>query len=227
VVSDTGKGISPEELPRIFDRFYQVDRSLTRRHGGLGLGLAIVGHLVEMHGGGVRAESAGLGHGARFTVRLPGAGDPEWRRGAGEIARASAGEERPLRDVRVLFVDDSDDARALVGAVLTSAGADVSLADSAAEALAVVDVKPVDVVLSDIGMPDADGFDFLMQLRERERERRRTPVPVIAVTAYADADTCTRTLAAGFQRHLAKPIDPIELVRAVCDAAAGIITPPT
>jgi signal transduction histidine kinase/ActR/RegA family two-component response regulator len=212
-VSDTGDGITAEELPHIFDRFHQVDRSSTRRHGGLGLGLAIVRHLVEMHGGSVQAESAGRGLGATFTVRLPGAAA-----GGRLAAFAPAGDiggQRPLAGVRALFVDDNPDTRALVRAVLEAAGAEVSLAASAVDALSALERDPFDVVVTDIGMPGVDGYEFVARLRERERAVGRMPVSAIALTAYAGAAHRRRALAAGFQAHLAKPIDPGDLVRAV------------
>jgi signal transduction histidine kinase/ActR/RegA family two-component response regulator len=217
VVSDTGEGISADELPRIFEQFHQVDRSNRRRHGGLGLGLAIVRHLVETHGGTVRAESAGRGLGARFTVRLP------CTRGAERLpGLAPAGEvgERLLTGLRALFVDDNPEARALVAAVLEAAGALVSVVASAAEALRALETRPFDLVLTDIGMPEIDGYDFVMRLRERERAVGRVPVCAVALTAYAGAEDRRRALAGGFQGYLAKPIAPDELVRALRGAYA-------
>jgi signal transduction histidine kinase/CheY-like chemotaxis protein len=211
-VSDTGEGISADQLPHIFDRFHQVDRSHTRRHGGLGLGLAIVRHLVEAHGGTVCAQSAGRGRGACFTVRLPAAHSTE--RGAAIDRAAPAASEHLLVGLRVVFVDDNPEARALVSTVLQSAGADVSVAASAGEALEHLDM-PVDVVLTDIGMPELDGYDFVMRLREIERAVKRAPVCAIALTAHAGAEDRRRALTGGFQGYLAKPIDPDELVRAV------------
>jgi signal transduction histidine kinase/CheY-like chemotaxis protein len=223
VVRDTGEGISADELPNIFDRFHQVDRSSTRRHGGLGLGLAIVRHLVQAHGGSVTATSEGKGLGACFTVRLPNAhamgaapvtGHPEHALG-----------DPVLKGLRVLFVDDNDDAREVVTAVLESVGARIIAVDSALEALRVLDREPFDVVLTDIGMPGVDGYDFMMRLRERERTQRRTPVCSIALTAYAGREDRRRALACGFHGHLAKPIDPDDLVRAVLTAFAHRPTP--
>jgi len=217
VVSDTGVGLGADELPHIFDRFHQVDRSNTRRHGGLGLGLAIVRHLVLMHGGQVRAESAGRHLGARFTMRLPCAVAVDRIPVAG-AAVVTAGGERPLGGVNVLFVDDNIEARSLVGAILEAAGATVVLAGSAAEALAALAVAPVDVVLSDVGMPDVDGYDFMAAVRARERLEGRDPVPAIAVTAYATSEDRRRAVTRGFQAHVAKPIDPADLVRVVVAA---------
>ncbi len=219
VVSDTGEGISADELPRIFEQFHQVDRSNRRRHGGLGLGLAIVRHLVETHGGTVRAESAGRGLGARFTVRLPRTQGAERLPGlapAGEVG------EGLLTGVWALFVDDNPEARALVAAVLEAAGARVSVVASAAEALRALETHPFDLVLTDIGMPEIDGYDFVMRLRERERARGRVPVCAVALTAYAGAEDRRRALAGGFQGYLAKPIAPDELVRALRGAYAEV-----
>jgi signal transduction histidine kinase/CheY-like chemotaxis protein/PAS domain-containing protein len=223
VIRDTGIGMSADELPQIFDRFHQVDRSNTRRHGGLGLGLAIVHHLVQLHGGSVSAESAGRDRGACFTVRLPCAIDLSRVR-AFDHATAGIGLERPLAGIRVLFVDDNAEARSLIGAVLEAAGASVSIAASAAEALSALAVKPVDVILSDIGMPDVDGYDFMTQVRSREREAQRPAVPAIAMTAYASAEDRRRALACGFHDHVAKPIDPADLINLVCAATTDART---
>jgi signal transduction histidine kinase/CheY-like chemotaxis protein len=220
VVRDTGEGISPDELPHIFDRFHQVDRSNTRRHGGLGLGLAIVRHLVQAHSGSVHTASAGRGLGACFTVRLPSARDADRRPALGPAGPAAGGQV--LTGTRALFVDDNPEARALVTAVLEAAGATVSVASSAAEALSALDAQPFDVVLTDIGMPDVDGYDFVMRLRERERADSRAPICAIALTAYAGAEDRRRALACGFHGHLAKPIDPGDLVGAVRNALADM-----
>jgi signal transduction histidine kinase/ActR/RegA family two-component response regulator len=212
VVSDTGEGIAADELAHVFDRFHQVDRSHTRRHGGLGLGLAIVRHLVEAHSGTVRAESAGRGRGASFTVRLPDVRDTGAVTAVAPAIPATA--ERLLTDLAVLFGDDNAEARALVSTVLEGAGAAVSVAASAADALAILQDQHVDVVLTDIGMPGLDGYDFVMRLREIERAAGRSPVCAIALTAHAGAEDRRRALTGGFQGYLAKPIDPDELVRA-------------
>jgi signal transduction histidine kinase/ActR/RegA family two-component response regulator len=213
-VSDTGEGIDPVDLPLIFERFHQSDLSRTRRHGGLGLGLTIVRHVMELHGGSVHADSAGRGHGAVFTLRLPCA---QTARAEGRAPRRAStvgpeAESQPLRDLRVLFVDDNEDARTFVRAALETAGARVQVAESAQHGLELFDSATFDIVLSDIGMPDIDGYDFMGRLRSRGRGAR---VPAIALTAYAGSDDAHRVLAAGFQRHVAKPIDPEELVAAV------------
>jgi len=223
VVRDTGEGISADELPNIFDRFHQVDRSSTRRHGGLGLGLAIVRHLVQAHGGSVTATSEGKGLGACFAVRLPNAHAIRAAPVTGHAEHVLG--DPVLKGLRVLFVDDNDDAREVVTAVLESAGARIFAVDSALEALRVLDGEPFDVVLTDIGMPGVDGYDFMMRLRERERTQRRAPVCSIALTAYAGGEDRRRALACGFHGHLAKPIDPDDLVRAVLTAFAHRPTP--
>ena len=210
VVRDTGEGISADQLPHVFDRFHQVDRSHTRRHGGLGLGLAIVRHLVEAHGGTVRADSAGRGRGATFTVRLPAAAEQ-----AATTSPVAVATDPLLRGLRVIFVDDNLEARTLVSTILAGAGADVSVAATAAEALTAIRQRRADVVLTDIGMPDLDGYDFVMRLREIERTAGRVPVCAIALTAHAGAEDRRRALTGGFQGYLAKPIDPDELVRAI------------
>jgi signal transduction histidine kinase/ActR/RegA family two-component response regulator len=212
-VADTGDGIAPEDLPRIFERFHQVDASRTRRHGGLGLGLAIARHLVELHGGSVQAASAGRGRGSTFTVQLPRA--PALPALVTEVRRSPTDIEANatlLPGVRVLFVDDNEDARRLVRTALQAAGAHVQTAASARDALELFDTAPFDVVVSDIGMPDVDGYDFVRELRGRQRA---AGVPAIALTAYAGIDDARRAVAAGFQRHLAKPIDPADLVAIV------------
>jgi signal transduction histidine kinase/CheY-like chemotaxis protein len=221
IVADTGEGIDPAELPLIFERFHQADPSKTRRHGGLGLGLTIVRHFVELHGGTVHAISAGRGHGSTFIIRLPRAGAAL----AAVVATkrpptAGAGAE-PLRGIHALFIDDNEDARALVRTALEAAGAHVELARSAEEGLRLFESGRFDVVLSDIGMPDMDGYDFVQRLRARPPG---ATVPMIALTAYAGAEDQRRALAAGFQRHVAKPIDPAELVaivRSVIEAHAA------
>ena len=217
VVADTGEGIDPADLPRIFERFHQVDASRTRRHGGLGLGLTIVRHFVELHGGTVHAVSPGRGRGSTFIIRLPRAG-PGVAAVTGPKRPAMAMVAEPLRGIRALFVDDNEDARTLIRAVLETAGAEVALAASAEEGLAAFDTGSFDVVLTDIGMPAMDGYDFVRRLRAGARG---SAVPAIALTAYAGADDEHRALAAGFQRHVAKPIDPLDLVAVVRSVIEG------
>ena len=217
-VADTGQGIHPDFLPHVFERFRQADSSASRSHGGLGLGLAIVKQLVELHGGSVHAASAGEGHGATFTVRLP-LGAPRRPKldsapsgpevvGSGEVS----GPPR-LDGVRVLVVDDEADARMLVRYLLEECGAQVLLASSTDEALALARKSPPHVVLSDIGMPQRDGYELVSTLR---REGFR--VPAAAVSAFVREEDRARAISAGYQMHLAKPVQPEEFVLRVKDA---------
>jgi PAS domain S-box-containing protein len=230
-VSDTGEGIGPEFLPHVFERFRQGDGSTTRRHGGLGLGLSIVRYLVEAHGGAVHAHSAGLGHGATFTVDLPLA-DPQAQtrfgeaRGAESIARRAAtdgggeGDVPPaLVGVRVLVVDDDGDALALLALLLENNGAEVLAVGTASAALEALGRFRPDVIVSDIGMPGGDGFELLKRVRALDRSRGGA-VPALALTAYASEVDRERALAAGFHQHLAKPADPQELIASIA-ALAG------
>jgi signal transduction histidine kinase len=215
-VTDTGKGIDPVFLPHVFAPFRQADASTTRDQGGLGLGLAIVRQLTELHGGSVRAESAGVGRGARFIVALPAqdsAQAPASDSGRRRAAAAAAGPP-DLAGVRVMVVDDDRDARELVTVTLGYYGADVTAAESAAEAIALLPQVRPDVLLSDIGMSGEDGYSFLRRVRALPPDRGGA-VPAVAITAYAAAGDSARALAAGFQLHIAKPFDPIELARTV------------
>ncbi len=217
-VVDTGIGIKPEFLPHVFDRFRQADGSTTRRHGGLGLGLAIVKHLVEMHGGSIRARSSGEDQGSSFTVALPISAvldQPTARKPNRSQARAGSPDRdaRPaLEGLRVLVVDDEADARHLIRRVLAECEAEVMLAGSAAEALIQVDRFRPDVLLSDVGMPDEDGYDLIRKIRARFSANE---IPAAALTAFARTEDRRRALRAGFQIHLAKPVDPDELIAVV------------
>jgi signal transduction histidine kinase/CheY-like chemotaxis protein len=216
MVTDTGIGIEASVLPHIFDRFRQADTTSRRGHGGLGLGLAIVRHLVELHGGTVRAESGGRDAGTTFIVRLPSVSVPV---PAVRPDRSPAGEDAVRLDgVRVLVVDDHGDGRELVSMVLRRCGAHTRTAASAAEALEHLARAPVDVLVTDLGMPGADGFDLLRRVRALEGG---AAVRAIALTAFAAADDRDRVLAAGFQLHVAKPIDPRGLAAAVQSVMAG------
>ena len=219
-VEDTGKGIAAELLPYVFDRFRQGDASTTKRHGGLGLGLAIVRHLVELHGGTVNASSAGEGRGAIFEVVLPipavapRAPAPRASPVGEEVLRPRAITVDSLAGVHVLVVDDEEDARELLAMVLQEAGAVVTVASSVAEALAVLATTAISVIVSDVGMPIEDGYTLLRRLRADARVAVRQ-VPALALTAYARPEDRQRATGAGFQEHAAKPIDPDVLVSTV------------
>ena len=219
-VADTGIGIEPGLLERVFERFTQADSSTTRRYGGLGLGLAIVKHLVEQHGGTVRAQSAGRDKGATFTIHLPlavvqsGAVEPARRHPQAPPTVAADFKHVDLSGVTVLVVDDQPDARDLMARLLGDCGARVLTAGNAVEALALVEREKPDVLLSDIGMPDVDGYELLRRVRALG-EARGGRVPAIALTAFARSEDRTRALHHGFRVHLAKPVDPAELIATV------------
>jgi len=219
-VTDNGKGIDAEFLPHVFERFRQADSSVTRLHGGLGLGLAIVQQIVELHGGSVAVASAGAGQGATFIVRLPiprHASAPVHQSGGGSSQMVLAPGELPLSGVGVLVVDDENDARDWLVRVLADAGAQVRAARSAAEALDAFDRAPPDVLLSDIGMPEVDGYALIRRIRALpEGQGGRTPA--VALTAFARADDRQRALNAGYQLHIGKPVDQDELIAAVASA---------
>jgi signal transduction histidine kinase len=219
-VNDSGIGIRPDFLPYVFDRFRQAEGSITRTHGGLGLGLSIVRHLIELHGGTAEVESAGEGQGATFTVRLP--------------LRAELAEDDPLdrtavtpglfsapdllAGVRVVVVEDEADTRELLAVALQQCGAEVAAFGSVPEALAAFDRAVPDVLLSDIGVPGEDGYSLIRKVRAREPALGGN-VPAAALTAYARAEDRLRALEAGYQTHLAKPIDPAELIATVARLA--------
>jgi CheY-like chemotaxis protein len=220
-VSDTGEGMRAEALTDVFEPFHQADASTTRRHGGLGLGLAIVKQLASAHGGTVSASSDGPGKGSRFLLRLPA------RPAVPAISRGSAGSEsRPsqpgdpslprLDGLKLLVVDDEEDALALVTQVLESRGADVYSVASASEALErLASLKP-DVIVSDIGMPDEDGYSLIRKIRALPAENGgRTPA--VALTAYARAEDAQRAFAAGYQLHISKPVEPSQLANVVAN----------
>jgi PAS domain S-box-containing protein len=218
VVSDTGVGISKEFLPHVFDRFRQADSGSTRRTSGLGLGLSIVKHLVEMHGGSVQATSAGDDQGATFTVRLPmmiihPIESPNREHPLTE-RRDPLQKLGDLSGVRVVAVDDEADALRLLKDVLEAAGAEVATATSAATGIDTIATFEPDVLVADIGMPDVDGYELITQLRASGNERVRD-IPAAALTAFARSEDRTKVMQSGFEMHLAKPVDPGELVASV------------
>jgi PAS domain S-box-containing protein len=218
-VSDTGDGISPEFLPYVFDRFRQAEGSISRKQGGLGLGLAVARHLVELHGGTIRAASEGLGKGSVFTVDLPLAQerrDParaEERKREVERRRSRSGAVR-LDGLHVLLVEDDDDSRRLLGLMLKRNGARVTSTKSAAEALRVFEGEVPDVLISDIGMPDQDGYQLIRKLRTLPAERGGN-TPAIALTGYASRKDRERALSSGYQQHMAKPIEQADMINAI------------
>ncbi|HKG13019.1 MAG TPA: PAS domain S-box protein, partial [Pyrinomonadaceae bacterium] len=230
-VSDTGQGIAPDFLPYVFDRFRQADGSTTRLHGGLGLGLSIVRHMVEAHGGSAHAYSAGAGQGATFTVDLPPlVGDAGAESGvvkgsghAGDARGAGGGVEGvvvapPLVGLRVLLVDDDEDAMEMLAAFLGRSGAEIQSATSAAAALKELGVRAFDVIVSDIAMPVVDGYELMRRVRALG-EAHGGQTPAVALTAYAGDSDRAQALRAGYQRHLAKPVDPSDLLEVIADLA--------
>jgi signal transduction histidine kinase/ActR/RegA family two-component response regulator len=220
VVADSGHGISPEFLPHVFERFRQADASSSRRHGGLGVGLALVHDLIVLHGGSVLAQSEGEGKGATFTIDLPTVAAQEIDANIeGEGLQSQA--MTPLDRVRVLLIDDDKDARELSLAVLEQSGARVKAVSSSAEAIASLLGTPraliPHVIVSDLGMPAQDGYQLIRQIRAIDSELGR--IPAVAVTGYATADDVQRALTAGFQLHISKPMDPAAFVAAVADLA--------
>jgi PAS domain S-box-containing protein len=208
-VNDSGVGIEPEFLPYVFDRFRQADSSSKRKHGGLGLGLAIVKHLVEMHGGEVSADSAGVNQGSTFTIRLP----MHSRASFIEEEKSQLIEEKEtsLENVNLLVVDDDTDALEMLRTLLSSHGAQVQIASSAAEALKLLEENVPDVLVSDIGMPEMNGTEFIAKLRQSENKRLRD-IPAIALTAFASTEDRERILAAGFDQYQSKPVISADLL---------------
>ncbi|HSD11786.1 MAG TPA: ATP-binding protein [Candidatus Binatia bacterium] len=217
-VVDSGEGISAEVLPYVFDRFRQGDSSITKRHGGLGLGLAIARHIVELHGGEIRAESEGEGRGATFRMRLPldrGSGVSPEQSGAARAVQA----DPDLGGISVLVVDDDPDTCQALEIILRQAGAGVRTAGSVQEALRACSEAAIDVVVTDLAMPDLDGYALLDALRSADEAGKH--VPIIALTAAATPEDRQRVRAAGFALHLTKPVEPLEMLKAVAMTITG------
>jgi CheY-like chemotaxis protein/anti-sigma regulatory factor (Ser/Thr protein kinase) len=226
-VRDNGAGIKAEFITHVFERFRQADASMTRRHGGLGLGLAIVKSLIEQHGGTVRAESPGEGRGASFTIELPVATQQPAPARSARAAMILPSPSTPdmtvrnLNGVDALVVDDDRDNRELIKRILTDCGATVHIAASAREAFARIKQAVPNLLISDLGMPDVDGFELLDWVRHLPIEQGGQ-VPAIALTAFARSEDRLRALEAGFSAHISKPVEPSELI-----ATVASVTGPT
>ena len=219
-MTDTGIGITPQFLPHLFERFTQADTSINRSRGGLGMGLAIVKSHVELHGGVVSASSAGEGKGATFSVKLPISAVRQEQTVQTESQKRTlpAGlKDRPdLVGLKILAVDDEPDTCDLIRFIFNQTGAIVETAKSAQEGLRLFDTWHPDIVVSDIGMPDVDGCDFIRILRDERHSR----IPAVALTAMARIDDRVKALTAGYQMHVSKPVEPIELVSIVASLGA-------
>jgi len=215
IVTDTGKGIAHDFVAHVFEPFRQGDASTTRTHGGLGLGLAIVRHLVEGHGGTVAAFSDGPDRGARFVVELPSVPEP-----AATSAKNLRSSRSELAGVRVLFVDDQADARELARVIFSNAGAESTITSCASEALEALDRLPIDIVVADIAMPEVDGYALIAEIRRRDALAQRH-TPAIAATAYRSDDDRARALAAGFDAYVKKPMDAATLTSTVAGVMAS------
>ncbi|HEX8638786.1 MAG TPA: ATP-binding protein, partial [Pyrinomonadaceae bacterium] len=212
VVADDGKGIAPEFLPFVFDRFRQADSSSKRQYGGLGLGLSIVRHLTELHGGTAKVSSEGEGRGATFIIKLPRLGiiaEQQDRRQPLANGNGDFGEMPDLTDVKILVVDDDQDTRVLLSAVLAQTSAQVKTAGSVSQALELLEAETFALLISDIEMPQTDGYDLIRAVRRMPQTVR---IPAIAVTAYARAEDRVRAIRAGYDMHIPKPVESHELL---------------
>jgi CheY-like chemotaxis protein len=213
-VADTGVGIAPEFLPFVFDRFRQANGSITRKHGGLGLGLAIVRSLVEMHGGTVGVESAGEGKGSTFKITLPPPSEksPRWMLPMAETSQETITSDLTpkLSDLRVLVIDDQPDMRDLLSTILCIEDAEVRTAESLDDAVSIMSDWNPEILLCDIAMPGGSGYELIRRVRDFGCN-----TPAIAITARAGIEDCASSLAAGFQMHVSKPIEPHELVAGI------------
>jgi CheY-like chemotaxis protein len=219
-VKDTGVGIAPEFLPYVFDRFRQADGTSTREHMGMGLGLAIVRHVVDLHGGAVSAASKGTGEGSEFIVRIPVSTAPLSVAFAKASATEPASSEKWQTRHRVLVVEDDDDAREVATACLERGGFEVRVASSANDALQTMPDWRPDVIVSDISMPEMDGYEFIRKLRALPEDRGGR-VPALALTAYARLEDAAKAMSSGYQAHIAKPINPDELIAAITKLIDG------
>jgi PAS domain S-box-containing protein len=219
VVRDTGEGIEPDFLPQVFDRFSQADSTNVRAHGGLGIGLAIVRYIVELHGGSVGVESLGKGYGATFTVTLP-MKIAETRPARARKSKRQGKTALTLKALRLLVVDDDPDVRELLALVLQQEGAVVTTAASAQQALETIQAASPDILISDIAMPQENGYQFLKKVREMERKDGRHPIPALALSAYVREEDRNTSLEAGFETHLTKPVEAEKLISAIIAVAS-------
>jgi CheY-like chemotaxis protein/anti-sigma regulatory factor (Ser/Thr protein kinase) len=233
-VRDTGIGIKQEFLPYVFDRFRQADSTTTRTHGGLGLGLAIVRHLVELHHGRIYADSEGEGKGSTFTVELSFYNTPESKQLCVEQAELTRESDpsasqpsvetlKALSGLQVLVVDDEPDVRKVLVSAIEQEGAKAIAATSVGEAMETLEQVQPNVLVSDIGMPDEDGYALIRKIRDREAEQGKR-LPAIALTAYTEAEECKQTLEAGFQLYISKPVNTTRLVMAIAKLARRALT---
>jgi CheY-like chemotaxis protein len=213
-ISDSGLGITPEFMPYVFDRFRQGDASLTRQYGGLGLGLAIVKQLVELHGGTVHAESQGEGQGSSFIIKLPVAPPVPETKSEPLPSQKCIEPQSLFKGLKVLVIDDELDARELIRRILAQQEASVITAARAADGLELLKTEKPDIVISDISMPEKNGYQFITEVRSLSAENGGT-TPAIALTAFAHPEDRAKMMSAGYQKHLPKPVDSVALITAI------------